>query len=204
MIEYAQRKEYIKKNLDQYNQLNTEDSDEEGRKRRWGKRKEKKDQLERVAAFLGSGEQHQPKEYEEPPPPDPECIFGPLKTPYNDRMNVPKNVARSIIAHGALTHYQRSSTTSNTLNINMKTLGFGLSRDTSNDDMVASIAQNFLSVTNKKKFLSPLTDVENQFLGLTNEIVLHGEENNLFGKGPSKDEMLREGNKLLAMKMDAT
>jgi hypothetical protein len=41
-------------------------------------------------------------------------------------------------------------------------------------------------------------------LALTNEIILHGADNNLFGKGPSKEEMLREGNKLLAMKMVAT
>jgi hypothetical protein len=52
--------------------------------------------------------------------------------------------------------------------------------------------------------LSPLTDVENKFLTLTNEIVLHGEDNNLFGTGPSKDDMILEGNKLLTMKMEAT
>lgn len=40
----------------------------------------------------------------------------------------------------------------------------------------------------KPAFLSPLTSIENKMLGVTNNLVIYGEENNLFGgNGPSKE-----------------
>jgi hypothetical protein len=33
---------------------------------------------------------------------------------------------------------------------------------------------------------------------------MYGEENNLFGKGPSKEQMIKEGNWMLEKKMHAT
>ena len=57
----------------------------------------------------------------------------------------------------------------------------------------------------KPAFLSPLTSIENKMLGVTNNLVIYGEENNLFGgNGPSKEQMIKEGNWMLDKKMIAT
>ena len=55
-----------------------------------------------------------------------------------------------------------------------------------------------------KVVLSPLTTIENQFLNLTNDIVVYGEENCILGAGPSKEDQINEGNAMLAKKMSAT
>ena len=55
-----------------------------------------------------------------------------------------------------------------------------------------------------KVVLSPLTTIENQFLNLTNDIVVYGEENCILGAGPSKEDQINEGNVILAKKMNAT
>ena len=82
--------------------------------------------MERVANFLGSGEHYESKDYGEIEPPDPESIFGPLKTPKNDlkyKVNVPR-IARTIINHGSLTPSNHASAITN--KINQQNKGFGL------------------------------------------------------------------------------
>lgn len=53
-----------------------------------------------------------------------------------------------------------------------------------------------------KSTLSPLTTIENQLMSITNDVIFNGE--NLNTSGPTKQQLIEEGNQIIATKMQAT
>ena len=49
--------------------------------------------------------------------------------------------------------------------------------------------------------MSDLTRIENEFVGVINDTVIYGDENDIFRQGPSKDEIIKVGNRIISKKL---
>lgn len=52
--------------------------------------------------------------------------------------------------------------------------------------------------------MSEMTKIENEFVGILKETVIYGHENDIFGSGPTTEELINEGNKIISKKLKVT
>ena len=52
--------------------------------------------------------------------------------------------------------------------------------------------------------MSDLTKIENEFVDILKDTVIYGHENDIFGSGPTTEELINEGNKIISKKLKVT
>jgi len=52
--------------------------------------------------------------------------------------------------------------------------------------------------------MSDFTQIENQFVDILKDTVIYGNENDIFGSGPTTEELISEGNKIISKKLKVT
>ena len=52
--------------------------------------------------------------------------------------------------------------------------------------------------------MSDFTKIENEFVDILKDTVIYGHENDIFGSGPTTEEIINEGNKIISKKLEVT